>query len=404
VEAQNPASRRVSDLGPFLEAVRSRQPVSGLTHNFYRYPARFSPSFARAAIESFTKPGDLVLDPFMGGGTTLVEAATLGRFGVGSDISSLATFLAKVKTRLYKSADIDILSEWLRRLDLTVRGKPLKETRWLPYQKHLSDRSTWRIRKVVESALRDLRFLPTANQRALARCILLRTSQWALDCRKQIPTLAQFREQLSLFASEMLLGARHYSESVTIAWDGAPIEPSCLNVGAADLGRDSFWTSVPHPKLIVTSPPYPGVHVLYHRWQVQGRRETPAPFWIANSRDGAGASHYTLGDRHQRDLTKYFDVAEECYRSVAQLCSYGTLMVQMIAFSNPAEQLPRYLNMLERAGFKEENVAHSAVDGLIRDGQERVWRQVPNRKWYASQRGSISASREVVLLHRVVMR
>ena len=41
-------------------------------------------------------------------------------------------------------------------------------------------------------------------------------------------------------------------------------------------------------KLVLTSPPYPGVHVLYHRWQVQGRRETPAPFWIvtAASLDG----------------------------------------------------------------------------------------------------------------------
>ena len=55
------------------------QPVRGLTHGFYKYPARFSPSFARAAIEIFTQPGDLVLDNHVGGGTTLVEALALGR-------------------------------------------------------------------------------------------------------------------------------------------------------------------------------------------------------------------------------------------------------------------------------------------------------------------------------------
>jgi hypothetical protein len=42
---------------------------AGHTHNFYRYPARFSPQFARAAVEAFSAPGDTVLDPFVGGGT-----------------------------------------------------------------------------------------------------------------------------------------------------------------------------------------------------------------------------------------------------------------------------------------------------------------------------------------------
>src|SRR5215467_6633374 len=57
-----------------IAGARDVLPVRGLTHNFYRYPARFSPAFVRAAIETFTKPGDLVLDNHVGGGTTLVEA------------------------------------------------------------------------------------------------------------------------------------------------------------------------------------------------------------------------------------------------------------------------------------------------------------------------------------------
>lgn len=70
------ASERIRAL---LEALYSESPVSGLTHSFYRYPARFSPQFARTAIEAFTQPGDTVFDPFMGGGTTVVEALALGR-------------------------------------------------------------------------------------------------------------------------------------------------------------------------------------------------------------------------------------------------------------------------------------------------------------------------------------
>jgi DNA modification methylase len=49
-----------------IEAARDRSPVGGLTHNFYRYPARFSPRFVKVAIESLSNPGDLVVDPFMG--------------------------------------------------------------------------------------------------------------------------------------------------------------------------------------------------------------------------------------------------------------------------------------------------------------------------------------------------
>ena len=72
-----------------VDGARDQSRVKGLTHEFYRYPARFSPSFVRGAIESFTRPGDWVMDPFAGGGTTLVEAMAMGRNALGIDISSL---------------------------------------------------------------------------------------------------------------------------------------------------------------------------------------------------------------------------------------------------------------------------------------------------------------------------
>lgn len=84
-------------------AALDKQPVSGLTHRFYRYPARFSPIFARACIEAFSEPGDLVLDPYMGGGTTVVEAMVLGRQAVGSDINSLSVFVAQAKSSRLKA-------------------------------------------------------------------------------------------------------------------------------------------------------------------------------------------------------------------------------------------------------------------------------------------------------------
>jgi hypothetical protein len=49
-------------------------------------------------IESLTKPGDVVLDPMSGSGTVLVEAAFLGRIGIGIDMDILAVKLSQTKT------------------------------------------------------------------------------------------------------------------------------------------------------------------------------------------------------------------------------------------------------------------------------------------------------------------
>ena len=80
-----------------------------------------------------------------------------------------------------------------------------------------------------------------------------------------------------------------------------------LNGDAAELDKSPlFRDKGKRVSLVVTSPPYPGVHVLYHRWQVDGRRETPAPYWIAGCNDGQGASFYNFGDRRQTAADNYF--------------------------------------------------------------------------------------------------
>jgi DNA modification methylase len=65
-------SARMPEWQELARAIHDRQPVAGLTHNFYKYPARFSPSFVRQAILNFTEPGDLGLDPFMGPGALII--------------------------------------------------------------------------------------------------------------------------------------------------------------------------------------------------------------------------------------------------------------------------------------------------------------------------------------------
>lgn len=70
-----------------------------LTHQLFRFPAKFHPPVARALISRFTQPGQTVLDPFCGSGTLLVEAALAERNSIGLDIDPLATFVSSVKVR-----------------------------------------------------------------------------------------------------------------------------------------------------------------------------------------------------------------------------------------------------------------------------------------------------------------
>ena len=170
-----------------------------------------------------------------------------------------------------------------------------------------------------------------------------------------------------------------------------------LNRSAAGLQDEPALRGIRAPRLVVTSPPYPGVHVLYHRWQVDGRKEAPLPFLIANKLDGAGSSYYTMGDRKYPELKTYFDNIRATMSSVAALADLRTVIVQMVAFSEPAWQLPRYLETLEEAGLRE-----IFLSALRRQGDGRLWRSVPNRRWYNDQRGETPASQEVVLIHRKV--
>lgn len=66
-------------------------------HAMCSYMGMFPPALPRYFIEQYTQPGDLVVDPFSGRGTTALEACLLGREGVGVDLNPLAALLTSAK-------------------------------------------------------------------------------------------------------------------------------------------------------------------------------------------------------------------------------------------------------------------------------------------------------------------
>lgn len=381
-------------------AANNRSLVSGLTHCFYRYPARFSPSFVATAIDAFSEPGDVVLDPYMGGGTTIVEAMVRGRRAIGSDLNSLAVFVARAKTARLTAHEKALVLDWAGDvLGLSYRLE-IGESRTLICASRTRNLNLPRARptkKFIAMALREVEQMRSDHAKQFARCVLLNVGQWALNNRRVAPTLQQIRERVWSTAVEML---HALDETTARLQDLKHVHEPVLHHGtAADLPGLQPLATGTKASLVVTSPPYPGIHILYHRWQVDGRRETPAPYWIADCLDGAGSAFYNFGDRRQHEDAPYFHESLRTLRAIRSVLKCGGIMVQLISFAKPRTQLPKYLRNMELAGFRE--IRH-AMRNESATPFRRIWRPVPQRAWYATLKGSTSSSRELVLLHRAV--
>ncbi len=386
------------------EAALSRAPISLGTrrtsspHEFYRYPARFTPAFARSVIDAFSKPGDFVLDPFVGGGTTAVEALLSGRQCLAADLNPLSTFVTRVKTRPLPEQSQASVRGWIGRLSsamLLNRPVPIDE-RWYEkgYMKGLDTRATWRIGRVIQLALAEV---DTSDRLAagFCRCIVLRTAQWALDMRSIVPTVAEFRSAMIANGQAMLGVAIAFAASVP---EAAHL-PYVVQDGLPGLADAVAEFRLQKPTLVLTSPPYPGVYVNYHRWKLQGRREIPAPYWITSQLDGRGLAHYTMHARADRSLVTYFDRLRSAFEDLARLVDRRTVVVQLVGFNNPDDQLPRYLGAMNEAGFEEV-----ALRELATADDGRLWRSVPSRRWWAEAQSRRTVvphtAREVVLFHQ----
>ncbi|MBA7638043.1 hypothetical protein ES703_45692 [subsurface metagenome] len=374
------------------KSLQSTRRVGGFTHNFYRYPARFTPEFTSEVIREFSKEGDYVLDAFMGGGTTIVEAIASGRNAIGIDINPLAYFIAKVKTTPLSTRNQESILYWAHRMNFhEIADKRLA----------LTDS---RLRNMPESlenlfihAVSTVSQLEFPRQRRFARCVLLRLGQWAIDCRQDVPSPSHMNIQLVRQVNEMLNGLNDFIEAAKN--QGIPknkiTDRRGLYLGTIHeaMRNKSFTRFYAKPKLVMTSPPYPGVHVLYHRWQVYGRRETPAPYWLANLSDGHGESFYTLGGRSASGLKNYFTKLTDTFCDIRQFINPKALVVQLVGFSDPDIQLPAFLNSMQLAGYEELKLSGSS-------DWQRPSREVPNRKWYIYSGSTQYASNEILLIHR----
>lgn len=376
-----------------LESMHSQKRVTGLTHNFYKYPARFSPELAHEVIGQFSNPNDWILDPFMGGGTSIVEALALGRLAIGIDINSIAWFVSSVKTTPLSQKDNDTLRKWA--LDINTMKDSIRENDKFGKEeiKHIPSP----LIDYISSILGSIGILEYPRLERFARCAVLRVCQRLFDGRDTLPNPIEIEKGLVVEVDHMLSSLEEFvnvCRNSNVIKNQISSRRILLQKSTIGIETDNCVVNLlEKPRLVFTSPPYPGVHVLYHRWQISGRRETSIPYMICGFPNGRTEAFYTFGGRRSSETLKYFDLIPQAFRSIAKVIHKEAIVAQLVGFSETNTQLPSFLTAMEQAGYEEIFP--------ITEASQRLWRDVPNRKWYTGNQNRWDSSKEVLLFHRI---
>ena len=226
---------------------------NALTHGYHRYPAKFSPQIVKKLLIDYTEPGETVVDPFGGCGTTLVEAKILGRKSIGLDINPVAKLITQTKVTPIKPSRLQSA-----RRRFLVNQKKTKAARLKHHQRidYWFDKKTVKeldriyasIQKITDPTVK--RFFLCAFSHILKNCSrwLMKSIKPTIDKRKNLPSpLTTF-----LFHLDVMIKRNE-------SFYGALNDQNHSTVEAKMYRRDSTKKMPIHTEsvdLIVTSPPY----------------------------------------------------------------------------------------------------------------------------------------------------
>lgn len=290
------------------------------THGFHAYPARMHPETARRVIESF--PGGRIVDPFVGSGTTAVEAVRAGRPFTGFDISKVPLEIAWARTRVGLPEQSRKVEGAAHRLsgrafqeienEFTMLPWTRKEYEW--YDPHTL-REIYVLKLLIDLEEPTLRRLLTV----VLSAVLVKLSRQISDSDVKVdvhhrprPRGAAFRwfsdKSSELTRGLLLLSSDLYKRKIPF------LEPDLRREDARDAKLPPDGVD-----LVLTSPPYAGV---YDYSRHQSRR------YPIFDEDPKFAEAHELGSR--RDATKYRQDMETVLRNLMPSLTPQGRIVMMI--------------------------------------------------------------------------
>ncbi|HZE95755.1 MAG TPA: DNA methyltransferase [Planctomycetota bacterium] len=290
------------------------------THGFHAYPARLHPETARRALEAF--PGGLMVDPFVGSGTTAVEAVRVGRRFIGCDISKVPLEIAWTRTRVglpEQSRKVEAAAHRVANKGFSLVEEEITMPPWARAELEWYDPHT--LREIVV-----LKLLIDQEEPVLRRMLTVLLSSVLIKLSKQIsdsnvkqdqhfrprPRGAAFRwfrdKSADLTKGLLLLSSDLHKRKVAF------VEPELRR-------EDARVALLPAGgvDLVLSSPPYSGV---YDYSRHQARR------YPIFDEDPAFAEARELGSR--RDASRYKEDMERVMKNLLASLSPSGKIVLMI--------------------------------------------------------------------------
>jgi len=234
---------------------KTRKDTAYITHGYHRYPAKFIPQIVSRLTEKYTKEGDLIVDPFGGCGTTLVESKVMGRPSVGVDINPVAVLITKAKITPIDPQKIEkafaVLQAKLNTYNKDTKVKAPEHERidyWFkPEEKRKLAFIFAEISKLKDQDVRDFFFCGFSNILKNCSIWLQKSNKPTRDPNKKpsdpIPT---FYKQIKMMTRG---NARFYELSKEKNHLEIPSQVYCTDARTIPVKDNSV-------SLIVTSPPY----------------------------------------------------------------------------------------------------------------------------------------------------
>jgi DNA methylase len=291
------------------------EPAQHPLHSLHPYPAKFVPALPRRVIAALTEPGDLVLDPFAGSGTALVEALLQGRRAVGGDLNPVARVAAAAKTAKLNRRQLGLLraasDDVVTRVDeLMAEATPLPlPNEWEPTKGRRFKGLKFWFSEDIARELSALRLFCQREQDSACRNVMemcLSAIVVAVSWQDSDTRYVRREKKLEAGTPTRLFRKRLVAATTALA-DGAASFLQSGDVFGCD-ARLIDYAGAETVKLAITSPPYPNAwsYHLYHQNRILWLGGDPWEFKaqeIGHHRSYSAAAGEGEGD-FRRDMTR----------------------------------------------------------------------------------------------------
>ena len=352
-------TRNISVLGDDLSfiAVRERDRTKHV-HRLHPYLGKFIPQLVEVFLKKYFKPGDTILDPFAGSGTTLVEANVLGINSVGVELSPFNVLIQNAKVRKYELILLEAeIRDALQKTILFSKnafggngtGQLFKATLELEESKS-EYLTTWFGKRTLAELIFFRQIIPNYQCADVLKVILSRAARSVrlithFDlARPKAPTIGPYWCIKHNRTCEPIQEALKYIERYSLDTIKRLKEFDSLRTPATILVKQGDGRKIKLPKGtkldgIITSPPYVGIIDYHeqHRYAYELfniKRQDELEIGPATKGQGRNAKEeYTVGisavfqnfNKYLRKGAKVFIVANDkfgLYNRIGEECGY----------------------------------------------------------------------------------